>query len=277
MRRRYGSLVTQALLEQNSRVALDAYEQTQILPETATEALFHLEGFTINGNYNGGNDAFIIIHNRFTSYLLKSMTAKETARASALLLSIDRETQRLRQLNMSFDMPNLTPFELRFVRNKNFMLMPQYMNTVEIVGPLSVEDGISLYRQIARALDFLHNLPERYNHMDVKPSNICVREGNILVLIDLGSVAPLGCISESTRVYVPRDFQPRPRDNPTSNIYNAEAPNDWWMLAMTLAEKVYGLPVGLGATPPPTMAQLREILQDEVWAELIVKLVAGSH
>ena len=275
MRRRYGSLVTQALLEQNSTVARDAYEQTEILQQTETEIDLRVDGYTVNGNFNAGNDAFIILHKGWNCYLLKSMTDKESARATNLLRSIED----LKERNPNLAIPNLTNFELRQIRNKHFMIMPHYTNTIEILSTITLEAGIDLYNQIALALEFLHGvhkphngMPEHYNHMDIKPSNICTAGNGQLVLIDLGSVVKLGEKSESTRVYVPRDFQPRSRENPTSNAYVAWKSNDWWMLAMTIAEKVYNLPVGHGATPPPLMSELKIMLSDEAWADLTAKL-----
>ena len=268
MRRRYGSLVTQALLEQDSTVARDAYEQTEILPQTETEADLMVDGYTVNCNFSSCNDAFIILHQGWNCYLLKSMTNKESTRATELLRSIED----LRERNPNLAIPNLTKFELRHIRNKHFMIMPHYTNTLEILSAITVKAGIDLYNQVALALEFLHGMPEHYNHMDVKPSNICITGNGQLVLIDLGSVVQLGEKSESTRVYVPRDFQPRSPQNPTSNEYVAEESNDWWMLAMTIAEKVCNLPVGHGATLPPLMSELRIMLSDEIWADLIAKL-----
>ena len=257
------------MLEQNPDIARDAYEQTEILPQTETEIGLRAEGYTVNGNFSAGIDSFIILHKNLCSYLLKAMTAKESTRAEALLKTIDEDRER----GTGLITPYLTAFELQHIRNKHFMIMPQYINSLERLPIITVEAGIALYSQIAQALEYLHNLPGHYNHMDVKPSNICTREDGRVVLIDLGSVVTLGNKSESTQVYVPQDFQQRPHDNPASNVYVAQKSNDWWMLAMTIAEKVYKLPVGLSASRPPLMSQLRTILNNEVWADLIAKLV----
>ena len=114
---------------------------------------------------------------------------------------------------------------------------------------------------------------EHYNHMDMRPSNICATRDGLLVLIELGSVVKLGEKSESTRVYVPRDFQKRSKENSLSNVYVAVKSNDWWMLAMTIAEKVYELPVGYAVTEPPLMSELKIILSDEIWVDLVDKLL----
>jgi len=104
--------------------------------------------------------------------------------------------------------------------------------------------------------------------MDIKPANICLSSRGHFILIDLGSVAEKGNISESTVVYVPRDFQPR--NNLThNNRYKVDFVNDWLMLGMTIAEKVYTLEIG-GQPPPPTVEGLIKILQtDEAFEELI--------
>lgn len=51
--------------------------------------------------------------------------------------------------------------------------------------------------------------------------------------------------------------------------YKAVDVNDWLMLGMTIAEKVYSLEVG-GSAPPPTVAELTTILEaDGAFGELI--------
>jgi serine/threonine protein kinase len=106
--------------------------------------------------------------------------------------------------------------------------------------------------------------------MDIKPSNICIRENGNFVLIDLGSVVMKGSFSESTVVYVPRDFQPRERLNP-NNRYKAGGLNDWLMLGMTIAEKVYDLEIG---TVKPE--ELVRILQTHGAFEELITLMSGT-
>ena len=162
--------------------------------------------------------------------------------------------------------PYLTSFEMRTHGKKSFMIMPYYPSTLESIRKLSMASGIRLFNQVRSAVDYLHSL--NYNHMDIKPANICLRETGDFVLIDLGSVAMKLDISESTVVYVPSDFQPRNKHTPNSK-YKAVDVNDWFMLGMTIAEKVYGLEVG-GSSPPPTVAGLTTILEtDEAFGELI--------
>lgn len=74
--------------------------------------------------------------------------------------------------------------------------------------------------------------------MDIKPANICLDGAGEAFLIDFGSVCAFGAHTSSTPAYVPHYVLSR----------RSSAALDWWMLAMTLAEKACGpeggLPVG---------------------------------
>jgi serine/threonine protein kinase len=259
-RRRFGGMVLQAVQENSNEIALVAYEQAAALPQTTTELQFKLEGYSLNCSWNGCEERFIICYQDTLVKLLKVLSSKEFQRASAFLAKI--QEQALSEF--------ITPFELRSVREKNFMIMPQYTSTLEPHPNLLLESGVRLYRQMSSTILFLHNLG--MNHMDIKPSNICLQHNGNFVLIDLGSTDMKNSFSESTVVYVPRDFQPRDRNN-NNNRYKAVDLNDWLMLGMTIAEKVYDLQVGVGAKPPPTIQELLDILlRDGAFDELISQI-----
>ena len=256
-RRRFSSQMILAIAENKMGSAIQVYEQTLALPQTATEAMLTMEGYELNGPWHAGNDNLIICYKDTVPHLLKALTPKEITRGSSLFIVLAQQTN----LN-----PYLTSFELRTHDKKSFMIMPYYPSTLESVPKLSLASGVRLFNQVRSAVDYLHSL--NYNHMDIKPANICLRENGDFVLIDLGSVAMKLDTSESTVVYVPRDFQPRDRRNPNSS-YKAVDVNDWLMLGMTIAEKVYGLEVG-GSAPPPTLAHLITILEtDGAFGDLI--------
>jgi serine/threonine protein kinase len=253
-----------ALREQNADSALQIYEQTLALPQTSTEAMLKIEGYELNGPWQTGNDNIVICFKNTVPHLLKALTLKEITRGSSLFAVLKAQAQ---------GNPFVTTFEIRQHGCKSFMIMPYYPSTLEHIKTLSVEDGLRLFGQIRSAVDFLHAL--NYNHMDIKPANICVRENGDFVLVDLGSVALKLDNSESTVVYVPRDFQPRDKRSP-SNRYKAVDVNDWLMLGMTIAEKVYGLEVG-GISPSPTVGGLIEILKtDDAFDELIALFPSGG-
>jgi serine/threonine protein kinase len=255
-RRRFSSQMLLAIQEQGVDSAVQVYEQTLALPCTATEAFLNIEGYQLNGPWQVGNDNIIICFKGTVPHLLKALTPKEISRGKSLFDVLKDQAQN----------PFLTSFEIQNHDKKTFMIMPYYPSTLEHISKLSVENGHRLFVQVGDAIIFLHSL--NYNHMDIKPANICVRENGDFVLIDLGSVAMKQDTSESTVVYVPRDFQPRDKRTP-NNKYKAVDVNDWLMLGMTIAEKVYGLEVG-GSGPSPTVNGLVTILEtDGVFGELI--------
>lgn len=257
-RRRFSAQILLAISERRVDSAVQIYEQTLALPQTATELMLKLEGYQVNGPWREGIDNLVICHKGTIPHLLKGLSPKEISRASSLSVALQQ------QPNMS---PYLTHFELKAHEKRMFMIMPFYPSSLEVVAQLSVEEGSRLFTQVGDAIRFLHSL--NFNHMDIKPANICLRaETGDFVLIDLGSVAMKLSVSESTVVYVPSDFQPRDKRN-FNNKYKAVDTNDWLMLGMTIAEKVYGLSVG-GSAPPPTVAALKEILStDGAFDELI--------
>jgi serine/threonine protein kinase len=259
-RRRFGSLVQQAVSENSIEIAQMAYEQAAALPQTNTEQQFLIEGYTLNGSWNICENLIICYQDTFVK-LLKILSPKEMERGTIFRAKLQGQSLS------AF----ITPFEIRSVHGKNFMIMPHYAATLESHPKLTISSGMKLFQQMSQAIKFFHDLG--FNHMDIKPSNICLRENGNFVLIDLGSVVMKGSYSESTVVYVPRDFQPREPRNP-HNRYKAGELNDWLMLGMTIAEKVYGLAIGT-ARSPPTIQELINILQsDGVFEELII-LMSG--
>ena len=262
MRRRFSGQVIQAVNEQLPDLAREIYLQAEALPQTETEQQLNIIGYKLNGLLYAGNDAFVVCYKGTKTYLLKALTPKEHLRARALRDQLRGETHQ-----------HLTSFELQSHGEKNFMIMPYYSTTLETVATLSVDKGRLVVQQVSEAILFLHG--KGFIHMDVKPANICLNEAGDAVLVDLGSVVMRSSptqpsTSECTVVYVPRDFQPRSLNNPSSNKYAAEELCDWWMLAMTVAEIVYGVEIGFSA-PSPDRLELRNLLHAE-FPELVDRL-----
>jgi hypothetical protein len=258
---KYGNMVTQAMMERNSDLALEAYKLGQMLPSTATARELRVAGYMLNGLLFEGGE-LVICYKQQRIHVLKSLDQREAARA--------REFQRaLLALEGAHAPPHVTPFELVDTpRGKCLMIMPKHATTLE---PLPFIDPnaavVSLWRQVAGALEGIHAMG--FAHADIKPSNICLNEaGDSCYLIDLGSVQRFGERTSSTLAYVPRDM---PRGT-------ASAALDWWMLAMTLAEKACGPDRGLEvggmqhASKAELAAHLAENLVVDVWEELQVKL-----
>ena len=253
-RRRLGSLVQQAVSEQNPDVAKQAYDEAGALPQTQTEKDLAVEGYILNGALHAGNSSILMCWKGTLPRLLKTLTEKEFNRGELFL-----EALRGREIE------NLTTFEIFSHESKRLMIMPHFSSNLELLSSLSVEDGHKLVSQISIALSGIHELG--FNHMDVKPSNICIRENGDFVLVDLGSVVRRDHYSESTAVYVPRDFQ---EGRSHGNRYLADDRIDWLMLGVTVAEKVCKVDVG-GLKKTLTIAEPKEEIGRE-FVELVAYL-----
>lgn len=103
IRRRFGDLVVQAILEQNPDVAREAYEMTEFLPQTATERALSVDGYVIiDGKFNVRDDAFTTLFKGWNCYQLKSMTDRESTRATEFLKSMED----LKKQNTDFVIPH---------------------------------------------------------------------------------------------------------------------------------------------------------------------------
>lgn len=252
----YGHMIIQAVMERNPMVAREAYELAKLLPSTTTAQRLRLEGYKINGLLCEGSE-LVICYKGERVHLLKGLRDEEAVRARIFHEAVAGEP-----------IPHVTPYELvDTASGKHFMIMPKFATALEPLPYLSPAGVSILWEHLRQALDSLH--ARGFAHADVKPANICLSEdGSSAVLIDLGSVARLAERTSSTPAYVPCDFMPR----------TASVALDWWMLAMTLAEKGCGPdhPMKIGgersASKAELQAHLAAYLDPAVWAALEPKL-----
>ena len=252
---KYGNLVTQSLMERNPDIAVEAYELGKRLPSTATVQELRVAGYLVNGLLHEGSE-LAICFKEDRVHLLKGLRDDELARARSFLAALNGES-----------VPHVTSFDLvESVGGKHLMIMPKFSTSLEPLTFLSAAGVRLMWAQLQAALNRLHELG--FAHADVKPGNICISEdANSYYLIDLGSISRFGEPTSSTAAYVPRDMK-RGRSS---------AALDWWMLAMTLAEKACGhdaLEIG-GArhhTKEELRVHLAAHLDPEVWGQLCIKL-----
>ena len=256
---RYGHLVQGAFLNAAGRdfqAALDIYAMAKSLPSLTTANELLVDGFYLDGPLYEGSPVTRCFDEDLREWVLKPLDEREYSRASALLEALAGSPPA--------EIPELTPFKLHRSSKANvFMLMPLFGASLEVIPHLAAKNAEVLWRCMRDALRRLHALG--FAHMDVKPANICLSAG-AFVLIDLGSVARFNESASTTPAYVPSDY---PR-----NMKQSSALADWWLLAMTLAEKATGLDVGSAVSP--TMRALDERLEEKlppsVWAELRAEL-----
>ena len=256
-RQRYSELVSQATGEQNHELAKQVYEMAEDLPSTTTAGMLSLEGYKLNGPLYHGSP-LTICHRHQIAHVVKVLEGSELKRVKAFQLALAEHT-----------LSGITSFELVDTARRTAMIMPFYPSNLEQLEYLSPEEGVvNFWKQITTAVGALHSMG--FAHMDIKSSNICLKADGEAVLIDLGSVAPIGSFSQSTSAYIPCDFDP---DADLARI-RARPEVDWWMLAMTLAEKACGrngMRIGAAArsaTKAELLLHLERHLLPEVWIQL---------
>jgi len=262
MRKRFGNMVIQAVNEQNATVAKEAYDLTLNLPQTETTHQLSFEGYELDGAWNYCDNITNCFHDTVPC-LLKYLVSKETERVKSFQNAVG-----------DYKHSSFTSFVLKTFNEKVYMIMPHYVSSLELINKISINGGVKLMTQMLSAIDFIHS--KGFNHMDIKPSNICVNEQGDFILVDLGSIVRRNEYSESTTVYVPPDFQPRKPSNPMSNKYHADNFIDFWMLGMTIAEKALEVNIG-GIKPSPKCEELLNILSQHGEFQPLIERLANYN
>lgn len=242
---RFSIRASLAVLEQDAEAASDVYAQTLLLPNTETTSALEIGGLAINGSLLMGSNSLQIAFEGSAPRGLKNLREDESTRAKELARGFEGALDLRTEAPECFC--HITVFRLLQERGKCFMLMPLFPTTVEHIPRLDEATARKLLLQVSSALDALHE--RGFSHMDVKPSNICITQGGDFVLADLGSVERFGRVLQSTTAYVPGDV----------SAIKTRALVDWWMLAVTVCEKLFQLQVGICArqSKAEVMALLR--------------------
>jgi serine/threonine protein kinase len=221
MHRRYDIRVHTALLARSPQMARDVYDDAESLPSTETEVRLGDSGLKLNGPLLPGS-ALIVCFRGSVPHVLKIDSQREHSGALVRLRAL------LQELDVN-QAPTIVSFE--WIEDRH-MLMPFFASTLEhIPSPLSAMVTSHLWQQLSDALRYLHSRGAA--HMDVKPSNVFVATDGSFVLGDLGSVARFNERTMSTRAFIPDNLQVE-----RSGRTTASEAMDWWMMAMTLFDKV---------------------------------------
>ncbi len=119
-------------------------------------------------------------------------------------------------------------------------------------GAMSETEALHYIRQIADALHYIHS--QRINHLDIKPSNILLKEGAISVLIDFGLAKQYdnsGEQTSSTPVGISKGYAPMEQYK-AGGVSSFSPATDIYSLGATLYKLV------TGKTPP----EATDILED---------------
>ncbi len=246
MNSRYANKVLLALRIGSADLAREAYNWTQSLPQTSTCRNLKEKSIIVDECLIGNNEYLeICFVERRKPSVLKSVSLTEYRKVKMLL-----------EANVKHK--HIVPIQLETLHGKNFVIMPLLPITVEHLCGISEDIASELWDQIGSALECLHS--HGFAHKDVKSANICIDNNGDFILIDLGSTVKFGFRSASTTEYVPEDVD---------GTEGANALIDWWMLAMTVYDRMQ--PSLRGGTSFRTVALLKWF-EDNEYYELLERI-----
>ena len=161
----------------------------------------------------------------------------------------------------SLNHPNIVRILDVFEENNTAYYVMEYVNGYSLAdrvnkyGALNESDAVGYIKQVAGALDYIHQ--QRINHLDVKPANIMIRRSdNKAILIDFGvskQYDVFGGQTSTTPVGISHGYAPMEQYN-AGGVSSFSPQTDIYSLGATLYKLV------TGKTPP----QAGEILNDGV-------------
>lgn len=285
--------VSLALTLDDQNLAKEVYHLAENLPSLVTREQFSLEGFQLNGPMFDGSN-LTTAYRGLGVFLVKPLAPAERERILNFSSAIETAEICCRDdddvavawgpslKDFTVIHRHIIPYKLWDASSspsRSFMVMPRLVSTLEPMNKLLPEHTCELFAHVSSALKFMHSM--QMVHGDVKPANIGLRDGSDarFVLIDLGSVQSFGERVAATLPYVPKELH---RQNET---VTASDMVDWWMFAVTLAEKCCGehcFTVGVGrwSTTAPPRDEIRERLSSHlpavVWDSLSDLLEGGA-
>jgi serine/threonine-protein kinase len=129
--------------------------------------------------------------------VLKEISSKLSSIAKAREL-FQREAKILQSLNHS-GVPKFYDF---FATNEYYSLIMEmiYGDSLDTLQPQNETEAVEWIRQVAKILEYLHQLPHPVIHRDIKPANLILRyHPREIVLIDFGAVKELA-LEPGTRI-----------------------------------------------------------------------------
>jgi len=136
----------------------------------------------------GGMGVTYLVFNHQTNNLsvLKEIRSKLSSEEKIREL-FQREARVLKSL----DNPGIPQFYDFFVSDNHYSLIMEmiYGESLNRINPSTEKEVVGWMWELAKILDYLHNLPQPIIHRDIKPGNLILRHNpKQIVLIDFGAV-----------------------------------------------------------------------------------------
>ncbi|MDO9333394.1 MAG: serine/threonine-protein kinase [Dehalococcoidales bacterium] len=253
--RDFTNRVLLAVDNQDPDAALRLYDEVKELPSTTTVAQLRVEGFAPVGALYGTTISSCITSDG-EEKVIKILESREAVKYQEVADG----------LKFFDDAHHLVPFQL-YARRSGALLaiMPMFPHTAEVLplqGNLRLISRMIL--DISTAIKTMHS--QHFAHMDIKPSNVFVRQGRFY-LGDFGSATEFNeRAMETTLPFIPVDLECEDagqdhasKRRHTSGGWKADATHDWWMFAATIADKLFDLK--LKGPRAPTCSDLLSLLQ----------------
>lgn len=244
-------------------VAVAVYRLAEQRMGTSTRQEFKAEGYMMVSDELFAGGPYLAYRHDASPFVIKPLAEREAARIithffheALLSRGVVASAPPGGQLQGGPELPHdftqchpssIIPFSSLWSRDgqelgvgHTFMLMPKLQGTLDLV-PSLFGDAVPLWQNMRDAFSFLHSMS--FAHCDVMPANIGIMSAKAFVLIDLGSIAPFGSShTDVTCGYVPNDIMAGPL---SEVVFSPDL--DWWMLAVTLAEKCCEVPYDTGS------------------------------
>jgi hypothetical protein len=256
-----------ATLANTAAQAVALYRQACLLPRSATKLALQNADISVGGVFKGGDPSASVLmyaHKNGTPHILKISTASNIAHEinvwNTVRTAIGLTTSHLVPLEeVAFDGVNtnieIGDFDgtssIPYSRIRSGLLMKHFQGTLsQCTIPLTKEVLLRYGAQLFEAIYSLHKAG--YCHLDIKPPNIFLFEGDCF-LGDYGAAVKTGePIKEYTVQYYPAD----------GDCFHAKEETDMLLLAVTLLE-MFG-----SIRPPPkrsgglTVHEIKEAIND---------------
>ncbi|KAL3906449.1 MAG: hypothetical protein SGILL_009266 [Bacillariaceae sp.] len=217
-------------------VAADLYYTASRIPRSATEIVLRKQGISVAQPFAASDPGKAVLLHAFRDgypMILKVSPPSSIKHEVSVMEKIKHDASKNYLVvieEVKFESATIEAIDANgdssvpYARVRSGLLMKHFQTTLaQCKIALSEKVLLKYGNQLKRAIQHMHE--NGYCHLDIKPSNVFLLEGNCF-LGDYGAAKPIGHeITEVTRNYYPTDFP-----------FLAERMTDYLLLAKTLLE-----------------------------------------